>query len=370
MINTCKECGKDFNYKSKRKFCSRACFFDYSRGKERPSMKGRKSWNAVDKPTREDLYRLHNVELASATDIAAMYSVQPQTVRGWIHDYGIPLRSRIRETQFKKNQEPANKVAIPNKRDLRKLYKSGKSAAEIGDIYSVTGTTVLKWLEGYGINRRQMRNQAGWEPDAELLEELYWKKWMSYEQIADKFGVDLTAVPYWFRKFGIKRRTLWETRRGPNWTPPDLDSITHLYQAEKMGMQSIGDMFGVSSTYISGVLKEKGIPIRRSGYPNVSHYTAKDGHKVKSGLELQVDDWLFDNGVQHEYEPRIPDSSYKSDFLAAGHYIEVWGISGNERYEKRRNRKLAIYQRQSLPLISVYPSDFPHLFVLNSLLAK
>lgn len=327
--------------------------------------------------SREDTYRskktlntLYVLNKLSAKDIGDLFGVQGQTIIKWLHKFDIPVRQEQAKTKFKPGGIPINKIDVPSERELRALYENGESTDEIGKRYNVTSTTAGKWLEKHGIKRRQMRNQAGWAPDHALLKRLYWDEWMSYEQIAERLGVDLTAVPYWFKKFGIKRRTVWETRRGPNWTPPDVDTVAHLYQAELMGMQSIGDLFDVSKTYVSELLKKSGVQIRRSGYPNVSHYTARDGHKVKSGLEAQVDDWLFRNGIQHDYEPKIPGTGYKSDFFANGHYIEVWGIEGNEKYEKRRKRKLATYSRLHLPLISVYQKDFPDLHVLESLLAE
>lgn len=43
----CKQCGTVFYVKacSKRRYCSRSCFFDATRGQEKPSMKGRPAWN-------------------------------------------------------------------------------------------------------------------------------------------------------------------------------------------------------------------------------------------------------------------------------------------------------------------------------------
>jgi len=210
-------------------------------------------------------------------------------------------------------------------------------------------------------------NRAGVEPDKALLEHLYWDEWLNYEKISERLGVDFTTIPYWLKKFDIPRRTLWETRRGRDWVEPDLQVVAHLYEAENMGTDAIGKLFKVSSTYISKLLNKMQISLRKSGYPNVSHYTAKDGHRVKSSLELQVDDWLFAHNIPHQYEGQIGDTNLRTDFIVGSTYIEIWGITGHQAYEDKRKRKLEAYQRHQLELLSVYPHDFPALRVLEPL---
>ena len=84
---------------------------------------------------------------------------------------------------------------------------------------------------------------------------------------------------------------------------------------------------------------------------------------------MQVDNWLSEHGLEHMYEPLLDGTSYRADFLVNEQYIEVWGIHGNARYDRRRDRKLKVYERLRLPLVSVYPDDFPHLDVLSILLS-
>lgn len=323
----------------------------------------------TDYRERNTLIELYEEQQLSPDEIGARYGVQGQTVRKWLHQHGIPVRQSQLETRFRPGLVPTHAIEPPAREELAGFYSQGMTAREIAGRYGVTSTTVLNWMEQYGLERRQHRNQAGWEPDPEILRSLYWDHWLTYEQIASRLGVDLTAIPYWFDKHGIPKRSLWETRRGAGWVPPDTEVICHLYEAEEMGMASVGKMLGVSRSYVKSVLADNGVTLRRSGYPNVSRFTAQDGHRVKSGLELQVDNWLSRHGIDHVYEPPIGSTRYRSDFLAGGRYIEIWGITGNQRYERKRAKKLKEYERLQLPILSVYPGDFPHLAVLDCLLA-
>lgn len=300
-------------------------------------------------------------------EIGDRFGVAGQTIRKWLNVYGIPVR---KDGRFQKGFRPVSAIDPPPKSELESLYGSGLSTNEIAKRYGVSGVTVGNWFRKYNIACRPFNNQAGWEPDPELLKRMYWQEWKTYEQIAAELGVDFTAVPYWFDKFGIKKRTVWETRRGADWVPPDTAAVCHLYEAEELGMDAIGKMYNVGRGCIEGILANNGVSLRRSGYPNVNRFVAMDGHNVKSSLEYQIDNWLYENGIEHEYEPRIGNTRYKADFLACQRYIEIWGITDNERYERKREKKMKEYVRLRLPLLSVYPRDFPHLDVLSVLLAK
>lgn len=86
---------------------------------------------------------------------------------------------------------------------------------------------------------------------------------------------------------------------------------------------------------------------------------AIDGHIVCSSYELRVCNWLHKNNIPHEYEPcgMFPESRIKADFLANGFYIEVWGMC-TATYSYERLRKLALYEKHNLPLISISARDF------------
>ena len=90
-------------------------------------------------------------------------------------------------------------------------------------------------------------------------------------------------------------------------------------------------------------------------------YRTQDGHRVRSKAEAMVDDYLYNNGVAHAYERRLPgiDEEVISDFyLPAGKvFIEFWGMEENEKYKERKKKKLAIYADNNFNLIEMNDKD-------------
>lgn len=366
MATTCKICGKP-THKGATKYCSRACYFKDPNRPKTGARPGTKAWNAgltadtdnrmaknaagklknvIDRDTLYEFYVNQNLPLKT---IGERYNVSKHVIRRLVEEFKL---ERIQPLHFTLTPET-----------VHSLYLQGLSLAQIGSMYECSGSAVRSLVPD--LDTRKNRNRARIEPDSSELRRLYWDQWLSYETIAEILGVDMSSIPYWLKKFDIPRRSLWQTRRGRDWNPPDVDMVVHLYEAEMMGTQSIADLFHVSKTHIASILKAADIPLRKSGYPNVSHYTAKDGHKVKSGLELQVDNWLSDHNLSHIYEPCLGATNYKADFLVGGTYIEIWGIIGNDHYEEKRQKKLQVYANFNLNLVSIFPDDFPQLQVLS-----
>jgi hypothetical protein len=92
-----------------------------------------------------------------------------------------------------------------------------------------------------------------------------------------------------------------------------------------------------------------------------------DGHWVRSYAEKAIDDWLFNQGISHGYERRIPISeNMRCDFyLQLGPdkrllYIEYWGLD-DEKYRERREEKISLYKKSGLPLVQLEPRDLENL---------
>lgn len=81
-----------------------------------------------------------------------------------------------------------------------------------------------------------------------------------------------------------------------------------------------------------------------------------DGHIVKSKGELIIDNHLHRLGLEHEYENtiRIRGNPLKYDWYLPESeiYIEYWGYFGKD-YMKRKEKKLKLYQKGKLKLISI-----------------
>ena len=90
-------------------------------------------------------------------------------------------------------------------------------------------------------------------------------------------------------------------------------------------------------------------------------YRTQDGHRVRSRAEAMIDDYLYNNGVAHAYERRLPgiDDEVISDFyIPEGKvFIEFWGMEENEKYQERKKKKLAIYADNNFNLIELNDKD-------------
>ena len=93
-------------------------------------------------------------------------------------------------------------------------------------------------------------------------------------------------------------------------------------------------------------------------------YTCKDGHVVKSKSERDIDNFLFENDIQHAYEKELPYGAnekevlhpdfYLKDYLGKNKhvYIEHWGYNENNiSYTKTKKFKMPIYENLGITLI-------------------
>lgn len=84
---------------------------------------------------------------------------------------------------------------------------------------------------------------------------------------------------------------------------------------------------------------------------------AKDGHVCLSLGEKTIDDYLYAKGVIHSKEPRYPEGNYRADFLIEKTFVEYFGLTGDEEYDKKTMLKKKICKKHSINLISIYPAD-------------
>ena len=99
-------------------------------------------------------------------------------------------------------------------------------------------------------------------------------------------------------------------------------------------------------------------------------FTCTDGHIVKSKSEMIIDNWLFDHGIPHAYEKKLPiDNDERHDlhpdFCLPGYgndtddiYIEYWGYNEkNIEYTKSKNYKMKIYKELKVTVICLEEKD-------------
>lgn len=96
----------------------------------------------------------------------------------------------------------------------------------------------------------------------------------------------------------------------------------------------------------------------RTKFP--ANYRTKDGHQVRSRAEAIIDNALYDYGLAHAYERKLPiEEDVYSDFYIPSKdgskavYIEFWGMENDPKYSARKKIKKEIYSKYDLKLIEL-----------------
>lgn len=210
---------------------------------------------------------------------------------------------------------------------------------------------------------------------AEQIKAEYLAGASSYD-LAAKYGATPQAILYQLKRLGVAIRSAKEasaTSTKPRQTPPlhgsgrghprflDLPAaeLIRLY-GEGWSAREIGLAFETTDTPILKRLRDAGVAIRKAGFSE--WHVCTDGHRVQSRWEYAVDNWLSRNAIPHVVHPICPwcvgkPHAYRADFFAKGHYIEVWGVEGNDDYEAKRVEKTRLYNAYGYHLIELYPKD-------------
>lgn len=238
-----------------------------------------------------------------------------------------------------------------------------KCTRTIARKYNTSKTSIIRALKRHDIKIRsaeEARMPDGYsKPEKDVVFDRYWLKWMSYSEIAKEFDVDAATVAVWVKEYNIRPRKNNETRLGKSFIEPKEKELRDLYLVKQLTTVEIGKILGCGGGTVSRRLKEFGIQVRPNIFNGANFITCKDGHVVRSNYERAFDNYLHYNGLEHEYEPRLPvDKRYASDFLVGDVYVEIWGVVNNSKYEERRIKKTKLYHDNGLKLLEIYPNDF------------
>jgi len=100
----------------------------------------------------------------------------------------------------------------------------------------------------------------------------------------------------------------------------------------------------------------------RDNYP--ANFRTQDGHRVRSKAEMIIDNLLYQYGIVHAYERKVPiEENVLSDFyLPTGKvYIEYWGMDNDPKYVERKKQKIEIYKKYDIPLIELTDTEIQSL---------
>lgn len=128
------------------------------------------------------------------------------------------------------------------------------------------------------------------------------------------------------------------------------DHTTISYAVEKAKLLTKLDNYKNFMQVIENLLSEYCIEEPKIFYQKYeSIYVCEDGHKVKSKIEREIDNYLYRQGIIHSYEPQyksLDGKVYYPDFYLPNYnlYIEYFGRRDLE-YVEKANRKIANYNQ-------------------------
>lgn len=262
-------------------------------------------------------------------------------------------------TRFKTGLTPHNKLPIPDKEALVYLYCDWRlTTQQIGEHYQVSNGTVSKWLKHHSISLRSAGtglSQRGIEPptNAELVDMIHVQN-LSYREVAERYGVDQSAVQHWLDQRGINRPQSWYDRHN---NKECIAELQDLYQLG-LSLSEIGQSYGVTKGRIAKLFRDNNIELRQDGWQG-KRFQTTSGELVRSTYELKVANWLHDHRIDFIYEPSVPFSNkWRADFFANGWYIEIWGVTNSPDYKTRQKAKTEAYKKHGSPLIELPVHSF------------
>ena len=89
---------------------------------------------------------------------------------------------------------------------------------------------------------------------------------------------------------------------------------------------------------------------------------AKDGHICNSVSELIIDNWLYENNINHQKEAPYPKGKFTADWsLSNNILVEYFGLAqDSRRYDEEIKKKQQICKESGINLIEIYSKDlFP-----------
>ncbi len=164
--------------------------------------------------------------------------------------------------RLKRQAGKSMRVRKMNKEDLTKelleeLYnKKGFSLDRIVKEVGCERTIVYNRLKQFEIKMRPPYRKD-LKIEKEVLEKLYWKQGFSFEETGKKLGCCGANVSYWMKKHGIETRPI-----GYNEIVIPKETLQELYWDKKLTAQQIGEKFGTNHRRILKKMKKAGIASR------------------------------------------------------------------------------------------------------------
>ena len=201
--------------------------------------------------TQEELYSLYWEEGRTAKDIGELYNVGQTPVLKFMNELGIARRESGREKV----------IEFLSKAELTTLYiYEGKSTKNIAELYDVHESHVRILMKRYKIGARA----SGKQPlesniSSEEMSRLYWEENKTLKEIALHLNVGTDTVLNFMKRNNIPRRT----RREKFETLITKKELKQLYCEDEKTTIEIGTIYNVSTNSVLNLLKKWGIKTRK-----------------------------------------------------------------------------------------------------------
>lgn len=237
----------------------------------------------------------------NSNDIADELGVKGTTILRWMERHGIERRD-MSEAKAEGNVTP-----LKDPEWLHERYvEQERSAHEIADELDVSANVVREWANDHGIEIRSL-SEANAEGDvtplrdADWLRERYLKDGVEATDIANELGVAVQTVVSWLEKHEIKQRSLSEIQADGEITPlHNAEWLREQYWENCRTLADIGEKLGVYPKTVYTWMERHGIGVRAS-QGSLSHPNHLD-HAVRSDWELVIADLLTDHDIPYQYE--------------------------------------------------------------------
>jgi hypothetical protein len=227
---------------------------------------------------------------------------------------------------------------------------------------------------GKCINNEKFGEYIGW-PKNQCIEEIrilvadYRSKLLTATAIANKYQTSPQRINLILSEIG------WIEQVISGWQITKLGKIAGGVQKEHsesgksfvVWPQNIHENKAFIESLIQNNLIQEKVPDMkvdsfRTKFP--ANMRAQDGHFVRSKAELLIDNQLYQYGLVHAYERKLPiEEELYCDFYLPSKkvYIEYWGLENDTKYLERKKRKLEIYKREEVSLIEIHDADISNL---------
>jgi len=194
----------------------------------------------IKKPTKEKLYKWYHEDNENTSQIAKKLSVTSTSILRWMREYGIKRR--------KGSYSMLPGLKKPTKEELEDLYiNQRKSNKNIGRNLGVSEPTIRKWMDEYGISIRsssESKLPKGFvKPTKEELKELYRK--ISVNKIAKNYKISNPTITKWLKDYNISIRRNSNFERIKEIIKPSKEKLEDLYWEQGKSTTNIGRELGV-----------------------------------------------------------------------------------------------------------------------------